>query len=145
MENYEILDTALSNPLKYVLYFRDIENNILYDKPHYYIILPTKTNEFIFLTMITSQIDKVKSRVENKETLIELNKNDLDFLTKDISIIDCNRIIMKSKEDLFHLETLKIINTNISKELYEKLVIAINKSKVISTRYKKHIDLSKLK
>lgn len=52
---------------------------------------------------------------------------------------------MKSKEDLFHLETLKIINTNISKELYEKLIIAINKSKVISTRYKKHIDLSKLK
>lgn len=139
-----MLDTALSNPLKYVLYFKDIENNILYAKPHYYIILPTKTNEFIFLTMITSQIDKVKSRVENKETLIELNKNDLDFLTKDISIIDCNRIIMKSKEDLLHLKT-EVINTNISKELYEKLVIAINKSKVISTRYKKHIDLSKLK
>lgn len=139
-----MLDIALSNPLKYVLYFKDIENNILYAKPHYYIILPTKTNEFIFLTMITSQIDKVKSRVENKETLIELNKNDLDFLTKDISIIDCNRIIMKSKEDLLHLKT-EVINTNISKELYEKLVIAINKSKVISTRYKKHIDLSKLK
>lgn len=139
-----MLDTALSNPLKYVLYFKNIENNILYAKPHYYIILPTKTNEFIFLTMITSQIDKVKSRVENKETLIELNKNDLDFLTKDISIIDCNRIIMKSKEDLLHLKT-EVINTNISKELYEKLVIAINKSKVISTRYKKHIDLSKLK
>ena len=139
-----MLDTALSNPLKYVLYFKDIENNILYAKPHYYIILPTKTNEFIFLTMITSQIDKVKSRVENKETLIELNKNDLDFLTKDISIIDCNRIIMKSKEDLLHLKT-EVIATNISKELYEKLVIAINKSKVISTRYKKHIDLSKLK
>lgn len=139
-----MLDIALSNPLKYVLYFKDIENNILYAKPHYYIILPTKTNEFIFLTMITSQIDKVKSRVENKETLIELNKNDLDFLTKDISIIDCNRIIMKSKEDLLHLKT-EIIDTNISKELYEKLVIAINKSKVISTRYKKHIDLSKLK
>ena len=139
-----MLDTALSNPLKYVLYFKDIENNILYAKPHYYIILPTKTNEFIFLTMITSQIDKVKSRVENKETLIELNKNDLDFLTKDISIIDCNRIIMKSKEDLLHLKT-EVIATNISKELYEKLVIAINKSRVISTRYKKHIDLSKLK
>lgn len=139
-----MLDIALSNPLKYVLYFKDIENNILYAKPHYYIILPTKTNEFIFLTMITSQIDKVKSRVKNKETLIELNKNDLDFLTKDISIIDCNRIIMKSKEDLLHLKT-EVINTNISKELYEKLVIAINKSKVISTRYKKHIDLSKLK
>ena len=139
-----MLDTALSNPLKYVLYFKDIENNILYAKPHYYIILPTKTNEFIFLTMITSQIDKVKSRVENKETLIELNKNDLDFLTKDISIIDCNRIIVKSKEDLLHLKT-EVINTNISKELYEKLVIAINKSKVISTRYEKHIDLSKLK
>ena len=139
-----MLDTALSNPLKYVLYFKDIENNILYAKPHYYIILPTKTNEFIFLTMITSQIDKVKSRVENKETLIELNKNDLDFLTKDISIIDCNRIIMKSKEDLLHLKT-EVIATNISKELYEKLVIAINKSKIISTRYKKHIDLSKLK
>ena len=139
-----MLDTALSNPLKYVLYFKDIENNILYAKPHYYIILPTKTNEFIFLTMITSQIDKVKSRVENKETLIELNKNDLSFLTKDISIIDCNRIIMKSKEDLLHLKT-EVIDTNISKELYEKLVIAINKSKVISTRYKKHIDLSKLK
>ena len=139
-----MLDTALSNPLKYVLYFKDIENNIIYAKPHYYIILPTKTNEFIFLTMITSQIDKVKSRVENKETLIELNKNDLDFLTKDISIIDCNRIIMKSKEDLLHLKT-EVITTNISKELYEKLVIAINKSKVISTRYKKYIDLSKLK
>ena len=139
-----MLDTALSNPLKYVLYFKDIENNILYAKPHYYIILPTKTNEFIFLTMITSQIDKVKSRVENKETLIELNKNDLDFLTKDISIIDCNRIIMKSKEDLLHLKT-EVITTNISKELYEPLVIAINKSRVISTRYKKHIDLSKLK
>ena len=139
-----MLDTALSNPLKYVLYFKDIENNILYAKPHYYIILPTKTNEFIFLTMITSQIDKVKSRVENKETLIELNKNDLSFLTKDISIIDCNRIIMKSKEDLLHLKT-EVIDTNISKELYEKLVIAINKSRVISTRYKKHIDLSKLK
>ena len=139
-----MLDTALSNPLKYVLYFKDIENNILYAKPHYYIILPTKTNQFIFLTMITSQIDKVKSRVENKETLIELNKNDLDFLTKDISIIDCNRIIVKSKEDLLHLKT-EVITTNISKELYEKLVIAINKSKVISTRYKKHIDLSKLK
>ena len=139
-----MLDIALSNPLKYVLYFKDIENNILYAKPHYYIILPTKTNEFIFLTMITSQIDKVKSRVENKETLIELNKNDLDFLTKDISIIDCNRIIMKSKEDLLHLKT-EVIATNISKELYEKLVIAINKSKIISTRYKKHIDLSKLK
>ena len=139
-----MLDTALSNPLKYVLYFKDIENNILYAKPHYYIILPTKTNEFIFLTMITSQIDKLKSRVENKETLIELNKNDLDFLTKDISIIDCNRIIVKSKEDLLHLKT-EVITTNISKELYEKLVIAINKSRVISTRYKKHIDLSKLK
>lgn len=139
-----MLDIALSNPLKYVLYFKDIENNILYAKPHYYIILPTKTNEFIFLTMITSQIDKIKSRVENKETLIELNKNDLDFLTKDISIIDCNRIIVKSKEDLLHLKT-EVIDTNISKELYEKLVIAINKSKVISTRCKKHIDLSKLK
>ena len=139
-----MLDTALSNPLKYVLYFKDIENNTIYAKPHYYIILPTKTNEFIFLIMITSQIDKVKSRVENKETLIELNKNDLDFLTKDISIIDCNKIIMKSKQDLLHLK-IEVIDTNIPKELYEKLVIAINKSKVISTRYKKHIDLSKLK
>ena len=121
-----MLDIALSNPLKYVLYFKDIENNTIYAKPHYYIILPTKTNESIFLTMITSQIDKIKSRVENKETLIELNKNDLDFLTKDISIIDCNKIIMKSKQDLLHLK-IEVIDTNKPKELYEKLVITINK------------------
>lgn len=144
MGNYDILDTALSNPFNYVLYFKDIENGIKYEKPHYYIILPTNTNDFIFLTMITSQIDKIKARVSNQETLVELNKSDLDFLTKEISIIDCNRISIKSKEELLHLENSQVINTNISKEIYEKLVIAINKSKIISTRYKKHIDLSKL-
>ncbi|MCI6989084.1 MAG: hypothetical protein MR902_05880 [Campylobacter sp.] len=81
-----LLENALNNPLENILYFE--ENG--YEKPHYYIILPTiDINKVVILSMITSQVKKRKefyNKTENfsaLQSLLEITENDLDILIKD--------------------------------------------------------------
>ncbi|RUT51006.1 hypothetical protein [Campylobacter fetus] len=144
MEDCSItLDTAINNPFEYTLYFRDVDTSgRVFDKPHYYIILPTITNELIVLSMITSQVEKVLKKYENidQDTLVILSKEDIpDILTKEKSIIDCNIVKVTTLQELYRKMDLKIFKAHISKELIEKIYNGIQKSPVVKTKIKKNI------
>ena len=63
---------------------------------HFYIIIPTQDDNFMLLCMITSKVEK-KIRyytLTNKkalQSLVYLDKKDLQFLSLDCSVMDCNQ------------------------------------------------------
>ena len=99
---------ALDDPLKFVLYFEES----CFDKPHYYIILPTRDkNEIIILSMITSQINKkLKVYKDDKvalDSLLYVDGEILDFLTKE-SLIDCNTPFKTNIDEILKKDKLSL-------------------------------------
>lgn len=138
------LINAINNPLNFVLYFEDTD----FAKPHYYIILPTqKADEFIILTMITSQIQKRKNKYKTDEkalkSLIFVNENDLNFLVTS-SVIDCNDPRKATINEILSKDKLKLQKGDIPKELIKNITKAINNSNRVRPNIKKQIDLSKI-
>lgn len=139
------INEVLLNPLSYVLYFEEEGFN----KPHYYLILPTKNyNDFIILTMITSQIQKrecfYEKDLDAKDCLVYVSPDELSFLIKQ-SIIDCNKPLRISYQELILKPKLKALKTTINASLITNIAAKINSSKRIKPAIKKCIDLSKLK
>nr|DAO57078.1 MAG TPA: hypothetical protein [Caudoviricetes sp.] len=135
---------ALDDPLKFVLYFEESG----FDKPHYYIILPTRDkNEIIILSMITSQIDKkLKVYKDDKvalESLLYVDGEILDFLIKE-SLIDCNTPFKTNIDEILKKDKLSLKKANIPLSLVKDIAKKINNSKAPRLNLKKSIDLSKL-
>lgn len=139
------LNNALLNPCESVLYFTEINFN----KPHYYIIIPTQNSDkCVILTMLTSQIEKrlryCKDNENYKNSILLIEKEKIDFLTAEISLIDCNRPVIKTKDEILRYENLKIISTKIPREIIKEITKKINKSEQVKPSVKKLIDLSKI-
>lgn len=135
---------ALDDPLKFVLYFEKSG----FDKPHYYIILPTRDkNEIIILSMITSQINKkLKVYKDDKvalESLLYVDGKILDFLIKE-SLIDCNTPFKTNIDEILKKDKLSLKKANIPLSLVKDIAKKINNSKAPRLTLKKSIDLSKL-
>ncbi len=138
------LEDAIKNPLKNILYFEDKG----YKRPHFYIIIPTRDKEtFIMLTMLTSQIKKRNEFYKNDEVALSclhfVKDEELSFLTKD-TLIDCNSIHLKTKEDILKSKKLQIKKVDIKANFLKELVKKINTSKKHKPSIKKKIDLSSI-
>lgn len=98
-EILKFLDDSLEDK---ILYFKNQEFSSD-SPPHYHVALPLSKDEYIFLVMFSSQVEKVKkysSITENmKECLLEVSTSDFPFLTSD-SIVNCNAPIFKTKTQL---------------------------------------------
>ena len=100
------LDIRLSSTLKsgVVYYFRDVRE-IASDKPHYYVVVNINpmTDEFLVLAIATSKIHETKQRIKRldipQKTLIFISSLEYPRFTKK-TVIDCNRVISKTKEQL---------------------------------------------
>ena len=135
---------AINDPLNFVLYFE--EDGFL--KPHYYIILPTNSSdEFVILTMITSQIEKIKTRYRNNEnalsSLMYIDGGDLSFLLKS-SVINCNSPRKVTIDEILQMDKLRVEKACIPARIIRDIARKINASKAPKPNLKKSIDLSRL-
>lgn len=125
-----------------VWYFENIQHTGEI-KPHYNIVIPITENKSILFCLITSKVEKIKRFYANKQeksSLIELSNKDLSCLTKN-SIINCNVPKLISKEELCRVtRNFKVINVKISKQLKDKIQIAILDSPVVEQIIKNLID-----
>lgn len=115
--------------------------------PHYYIIIPTRSNLYLVICMITSQIEKKISYYQksNKKCLpglVVLGERELPFLEKK-SVIDCNRANYILKKDLCKRiipKSYKFISEGIPVELRNRIIKAIKDSPVIKPYVKTNLD-----
>jgi hypothetical protein len=126
-----------------VYYFHDKE--LTSPEPHYFIILnhdPIK-DEYLILVCSSSRVDKVKKKLKNcPDTFVEIFTDEYSGFTKD-SIIDCNKIFKRTKEQLIEkcsLGELKL-KTQIGMSLLEKIRKSVLSSKVVEEEYKKLIRI----
>ena len=130
------------------------ENKLFYFKnreyptdapPHYHICIPINHDEFVMLVFFTSQDEKRKmfynTNPKALQALVEVNKDDFDFLTKENTLIDCNRPIYKTKEELASLVNgeFKVFDEIITEEFLTQIKNAIKKSPLVKKGYKKKI------
>jgi hypothetical protein len=140
------LEAAAKNHTGYVLYFKN-PTHLLRDPkapPHYHIIIPINSDDFLLLTMLTSKVQKVKDRYfDNKngfECLVEIKKEQIDITYKD-SIVDCNECLHFSKESLLSNPSLQVIACDpfIDEAILHTIKTAIKKSKTVKASIKKKI------
>jgi len=113
---------------------------------HYYIVIPTKHNSYLIISMVTSQWEKKiayyrKSNTKCLNSLILVEQTDLAFL-KNKSVIDCNSAEYIHKHELSKRITpksYKFISESIPDNLKKKIVESINKSPLIKPYIKQSI------
>jgi hypothetical protein len=111
-------------------------------EPHYFILInntPT-TDKILLFVCVSSKVEKAKKRAtrrgQKQETLVELNKNDYDFLT-DNSIIDCNNISKRDRDWI--IEKAKEEKFEVEKEVDEKKLKQIQDAFLLSKKHDKAI------
>jgi len=119
-----------------------------YDKnapKHYHISIKVKNDNYVLLTLITSQVDKKKKFYELSnhillESLILISNNDIDVLSKE-SCIDCNQPIFLTTEELLAKidGDIEFIDVKIDTNLKRKIVQAIKKSLMVREEIKEQI------
>jgi len=119
-----------------------------YDKnapKHYHISIKVKNDNYVLLTLITSQVDKKKKFYELSnhtllESLILISNNDIDVLSKE-SCIDCNQPIFLTTEELLAKidGDIEFIDVKIDTNLKRKIVQAIKKSLMVRDEIKEQI------
>jgi len=139
LSNYESYDeiftvlTSCTNFSNKFFLFKDKEFDLNSSK-HFYISIPIRKNEYILLVMFSSQVKKVIRRYEligkGKDSLVFFEKNDLDFLTRDNSVVDCNNPTYCTCEKLASKidGKLSIIETKIDERIIIDLKSAIKRS-----------------
>lgn len=120
-----------------------------YDKnapKHYHISIKVKNNNYVLLTLITSQVDKKKrfyklSNPKLLESLIIISSDDIDVLSKE-SCIDCNQPIFLTKEELLAKidGSIEFIEVKMDMNLKEKIIQAIKKSPMVRDEIKEQIN-----
>ena len=84
-----------------VFYYQD--RKLTSPLPHYFVVMNISplSDRFLILTVASSQVDKVKKRRSGlpSESLVEISPDDYPDFTKP-SIIDCNNVFVKSRNEL---------------------------------------------
>jgi hypothetical protein len=113
---------------------------------HFYIIIPLQNSNLI-ISIITSQVEKRKSyyskgHIKALNGLVFLKRDEFSFLTRDVSVIDCNQAELLSKAELADRvnSELKIIESQIPKRLKEKVQKAIQESPLVRPHIKKALN-----
>lgn len=113
-------------------------------KPHYLIVIGTPSEDmpYIVLTAITSQIEKVRRRLQMNglapETLVELSPNDYPPLHLP-SVVDCNYPV-KCPKDLFEMDFGDFNQKeDMPKHIVEKIISGVLLSPLVSNEIKKLI------
>ena len=113
-------------------------------KPHYLIVIGTPSEDmpYIVLTAITSQIEKVRRRLQMNgfapETLVELSPSDYPPLHLP-SVIDCNYPV-KCPKDLFEMDFGDFNRKEeMPKHLVERIISGVLLSPLVSNEIKKLI------
>jgi hypothetical protein len=125
-----------------VYYF--VEESFSSPEPHYFIVInrnPVSDN-IVLLVCSSSQIEKVKRRRKllPPETLVEIKESRYINFTTD-SIIDCNNILQKTKEQLIQkLEQNELkLKMEMDIHLVEQLRQAVKKSPLVEEEIKKFL------
>lgn len=145
-ETYDEILAALSSVDTHNKVF--VFKNTDYDEDspkHYHLAIPINKDEYILLVMFSSKVEKIKRRYEligkGEESLVFFYKNDLDFLTSEQSIVDCNKPIYLSFEELASkiYGNLGIFECNIKEKYITQIKQAIKKSAEVKATLKKKI------
>ncbi|MDQ7032880.1 MAG: hypothetical protein Q9M37_09245 [Desulfonauticus sp.] len=111
--------------------------------PHFYIVIPLQDSNLI-ISIITSQVEKKKSyysqvNIKALNGLVFFNKGEFSFLTRDVSVIDCNQAELLSKAELADRikSEFKIIESQIPEKLKEKIQKAILESPLVRSHIKR--------
>lgn len=122
-----------------------------YDKnapAHFHIALKTNQDEYLVLSMITSQVEKkIKYYTLTNKSLVKsvliINNNDIDILEKE-SCIDCNEPIYSTKEEIESIAlNLEYIEVKIDGSLKGKIIKAIKSSAKVRDEIKNSLgDIS---
>jgi len=140
----DILKKLEECPKDKLFYFKNREYSID-APPHYHICIPLNHGKFVMLVLLTSQDEKrkilYKTNPKALQSLVEINQDDFHFLTKKTTLIDCNRPIYKTKEEIASLVNgeFKVIDEIITEVLLTKIKNAIKKSPLVKKQYKKKI------
>lgn len=119
-----------------------------YDKnapAHFHIALKTNQDEYLVLSMITSQVDKkIKYYTLTNKSLVDsiiiINSNDIDILEKE-SCIDCNEPIYSTKEEIESIALdIEYIEAKIDKHLKDKIIKAIKSSAKVRDEIKNSLE-----
>ena len=120
--------------------FRELSSG----KSHFLIVIGTPSEDmpYIVLTAITSQIEKVKRRLQmnglSPETLVELSPSDYPPLHLP-SVVDCN-YPLKCPKDLFEMDFGDFNRKeDMPKHLVEKIISGVLLSPLVSNEIKKLI------
>jgi hypothetical protein len=139
------LECALKEPDSYVLYFKNPDYIIRNPKalPHYHIIIPINSEEFLLMVMMTSKVDAVKNRYTDERflnCLVEIETNTTDINTKH-TIIDCNECMYITKDRILSNTTLQFYRARepISKDILKQIKNAIKNSPKVKQSIKKKI------
>ena len=112
---------------------------------HYHLALPISKNEYILLVMFLSKVEKIARRYKligrGEDSLVFFNKDDMDFLTAEKSVLDCNKPIYLSFEELASkvYNKLSIFECNIADEYIALIKQAIKKSPEVKPTLKKKL------
>lgn len=121
--------------------------NIQYDPTapaHFHIAISVNDNTFVLLAMITSQGDKRKDYYRHNEkaleSVVDVDSSDISILSKE-SVIDCNKPLYYTREELDSLidGDIENINVTISEEIILKIKEAIKNSPLVKPVIKKAI------
>lgn len=116
------------------------------DEPHFFVVLNRDplSDVFIYLTCATSQVEKVKYRIENlglpQETMVLVSNGDCSIFKKDTAF-NCNNVFSKNIEYLIgKLEENKLqIRGELSPEILKKLINGVRKSPEVERKIKKRV------
>lgn len=122
-------------------------NSFNEDAPaHYHISVPLNDDEYLLLVFTTSKATEKKEHYKDKpgllNSLITLKAGELDFLTAQESVIDCNRPIFHTKAELESIiPTIDFIKCHIPNSLIEEIKTKIIASTMVKPHIKKKIAI----
>ena len=94
-----LLRFTLRSGSVYLFQHRDLFS----EKPHFFVVLNLNPccDEFLVLTVVSSQIESVKTRRRNlpSDTLVEITPAEHGDFTLE-SIVDCNTVFRKTRQEL---------------------------------------------
>ncbi len=105
---------------------------------HYHLAIKTNNDNYILLTMLTSQVDKKKIFYEDLpsslSSLVQISASDINKISTRLhldSCIDCNKPILKTNEELLATiseDSFEYIDASIDNNLILEIIDAIKSS-----------------
>lgn len=111
---------------------------------HYHISVPLNDDKYLLLVFTTSKATEKKKHYEHNvkmlESLITLKQDELGFLTAQESVIDCNKPLFYTKEELTAIiPTIDFLKCHIPDTLIEEIKTKIINSPMVKPNIKKKI------